>query len=43
MAIPRYDDLFNVTLEALHELGGSASIQELEEEVSKILRLGEEA
>jgi restriction system protein len=42
MTVPKYDDLFNVTLEALHKLGGSASIQELEDEVSKILNLSEE-
>jgi restriction system protein len=42
MTVPKYDDLFNVTLEALHRLGGSASIQELENEVSKILNLSEE-
>jgi len=42
MTVPKYDDLFNPTLEALHKLGGSASIQELEDEVSKILNLSEE-
>jgi restriction system protein len=42
MTVPKYDDLFNVILEALHKLGGSASIQELENEVSKILNLSEE-
>lgn len=42
MTVPKYDDLFNITLKALHKLGGSASIQELENEVSKILNLSEE-
>jgi len=35
----KYDDLFNTTLQALHKLGGSASVSEIEEEVSKILNL----
>jgi len=38
----KYDDLFNPTLQALHALGGSASVPEIEEEVSKILNLSEE-
>ena len=42
MTVPKYDDLFNPIIEALHKLGGSASIQELEDEVSKILNLSEE-
>jgi len=33
----KYDDLFNPTLQSLHKLGGSASVPEIEEEVSKIL------
>ncbi|SFE08360.1 restriction endonuclease [Spirosoma endophyticum] len=35
----KYDDLFNPTLTALHKLGGSGSIEEIEEEVAKILNL----
>ena len=38
----KYDDLFNPTLQAIHALGGSASVPEIEEEVSKILNLSEE-
>lgn len=37
-----YDDLFNPTLQALHSLGGSASIAEIEEEVAKILNLSDD-
>jgi len=37
--IPRYDSLFNPTLQAIKRLGGSASIPELEEEVIKSLNL----
>ncbi len=29
----KYDDLFNPLLQALHNLGGSASISEMEEEI----------
>lgn len=42
MAIPKYDDLFNPTLQALHNLGGSASTSEMEEEVARILSLSED-
>ena len=42
MPIPKYDDLFNPTLKALHKLGGSASNQEPEDEVSQILKLKED-
>ncbi len=38
----KYDDLFNPTLEALHKLGGSGSVSEIEEEVIQILQLTEE-
>jgi len=38
----KYDELFNPTIEALHKLGGSASVPEIEEEVSKILNLSDE-
>lgn len=37
----KYDDLFNPTLTALHNLGGSASVSEIEEQVSSILNLSE--
>ena len=39
----KYDDLFNPVLQALHELGGSGSITEIEDEVAKILNLTENA
>jgi restriction system protein len=39
MAIPQYDGLFNPVLEAIKELGGSASIAELNEEVTQNLHL----
>lgn len=42
MPVPKYDDLFNPLLEALHELGSSASIAELEQNVARILDLTEE-
>ena len=42
MSVPKHADLFNPTLKALHNLGGSASIEELDEEVSKILNLTDE-
>lgn len=35
----KFDDLFNPILQALHKLGGSASVSEIEEEVSKVLNL----
>jgi len=38
----KYDDLFNPTLEALHNLGGSGSVEEIEEQVSVILKLTDE-
>lgn len=38
----KFDDLFNPTLQALHSLGGSGSIDEIEEQVAKILNLSEE-
>jgi restriction system protein len=42
MAIPKYDELFNPVLRALHSLGGSATNQELEDKVIEILQLPEE-
>jgi restriction system protein len=41
MAIPKYDDLFNPLLTALHQLGSSASVSELEQNVASILGLSE--
>lgn len=38
----KYDNLFNPTLEALHKLGGSGSVSEIEEKIIKILKLTEE-
>ncbi|MEA3187232.1 MAG: restriction system protein [Chthoniobacter sp.] len=42
MPIPKYDDLFNPLLQALHELGSSASVAELEDRVAALLKLSEE-
>lgn len=39
----KYDDLFNPTIEAIKKLGGSGAVSEIEEEVSKILNLSEQA
>lgn len=41
MAVPKYDDLFNPLLKALHELGGSGTIAEIEEKVAEILKLSD--
>jgi len=41
MAIPKYDELYNPLLEALRNLGGSASIQEQEDEVAEVLNLSD--
>jgi restriction system protein len=38
----KYDDLFNPTLTALHKLGGSGSVNEIEEQVIQILKLSDE-
>src|SRR4051812_36586089 len=38
----KHDDLFNPTLKALHKLGGSGSISEIEDEVASILNLSDE-
>lgn len=38
----KYDDLFNPTLKALHILGGSGSVEEIEEQASIILNLNED-
>jgi restriction system protein len=41
MPVPTYDDLFNPLLQAMHKLGGSASISEQEDTVASILNLSE--
>lgn len=41
MPVPKFDELFNPLLKALKNLGGSASIQEQENEVAVILKLSE--
>src|SRR3990167_6955320 len=41
MAIPTYDNLFNPVITALHKLGGSVSIAEIEEKVADLLELTE--
>lgn len=41
MAVPKFDELFNPLLIALHELGSSAQISELEEKVAFLLGLSE--
>jgi restriction system protein len=38
----KYDDLFNPTLTALHKLGGSGSVDEIEEKVATLLGLTDE-
>lgn len=42
MDIPKYDDLFSPILKALQELGGSATNEELEDELTKSLGLTQE-
>lgn len=41
MAVPTYDRLFQPLLEALHLLGGSASISEQEDKVAELLKLSD--
>ncbi|MFN0214370.1 MAG: restriction endonuclease [Saprospiraceae bacterium] len=38
----KFDDLFNPTIQALNDLGGSGSISEIEEQVAKLLNLTED-
>lgn len=38
----KYDDLFNPTLEALHSLGSSGTILEIEDKVAQIMKLTDE-
>ena len=42
MAVPTYDRLFQPLLDALHSLGGSASITEQEDRVAELLKLSDE-
>ena len=42
MAVPQYHEMFNPALQAVRELGGSCSISEMADRVSKILNLSEE-
>ena len=42
MAVPKYDDLFQPLLDALHELGGSASIEEIDNKVAEIIKLDDD-
>jgi restriction system protein len=41
MSVPTFDNLFAPLLKAMHDLGGSASINEQEERVARILNLSE--
>jgi restriction system protein len=41
MAVPKFNDLFNPLLAALHNLGSSASIPELEQSIAQTLKLTE--
>lgn len=41
MAVPKYDLLFNPLLDSLRELGGSASINELEQQIAQRLNLSD--
>jgi len=41
MPVPKYDDLFNPLLQAMRDLGGSASIAEQEDRVAAILKLSD--
>ncbi len=41
MSIPKFEDLLNPALKAVHKLGGSASVSEMEEEVAKTLNLSD--
>jgi hypothetical protein len=39
MAVPKYDELFNPLLKALHDLGGSSSLKKVEDQVAAIVKL----
>lgn len=38
----KYDDLFNPTLEALQQLGGSATVSEIEDKVAEVMDLSDD-
>ncbi|WKZ27743.1 MAG: restriction endonuclease [Candidatus Dojkabacteria bacterium] len=42
MAVPKYDDLFQPLLDALHQLGGSGTVEEINEKVAEMLNLSED-
>lgn len=42
MAVPKFDELMSPVLESLHDLGGSSSVNEMEEHVAEILNLSED-
>lgn len=42
MPVPKYDELFNPLLKAMHRLGGSASVQEIHDAVVDVMKLPEE-
>ena len=42
MPVPKYDMLFNPVLDAMQALGGSASIGELDEQVTRTLGLSQD-
>lgn len=42
MALPKFDELMNPTLEALHALNGEVDIYQMEKKVAEILNLSEE-
>ena len=37
-----HNDMYNETLQALHNLGGAAKVTEIEDEVSRLMNLTEE-
>lgn len=41
MGVPKFDDMFDAVLEALHNLGGSGSVQEIDNEVARILDMSD--
>ncbi|MGB8338221.1 MAG: restriction endonuclease [Burkholderiales bacterium] len=41
MAIPTFDNLFNPLLQAIHELGGSATVTEQEDKVASIMKFSD--
>lgn len=42
MTTPKYDDLFNPTLQALHQLGGSGRNDEIEQKIAEIMELSDD-